>query len=93
MHEKLKQIAVPLGGLTPAAQEVRGSQEGEWRLRSIVYNLAAALLIGVIVVIGTIIEMLQALISPSHWPEVWQHRRAPQLPLHEWTVVDDEDAS
>jgi hypothetical protein len=93
MDQELKQIVVPLGGLTPAAQEGPSWQEGDWRLRSIGYNLGAAVLISLIVAIGTTIEILQAVISPSHWPEVWRPRHAAHLPLHEWTVADGDDAA
>ncbi len=69
-------------------------QDGEWRLRSIGYNLVAAAVIAVIVIIGTLFDVLQTLKNPGRWSEIWRRRSPPQLPLHEWHMdVSDEDVS
>ena len=99
MTQNEKQVALPIGGMPRAAGVLHVAdapdpegQDGEWRLRSVGYNLVAAAVIAVIVIIGTLFDVLQKLKNPGRWLEIWRRRRPPQLPLHEWTMdVGDED--
>ena len=80
----MQQKAIPMGAITPTGQA------GEWRLRSVGYNLGAAILIGVIVIVGTLFETIQTLAHPSRWPELLRRGHTPKLALHEWDLVDGD---
>lgn len=81
----MQQKAIHIGTLTSERQD------SNWRLRSVGYNLAAAAVIGIIAIVGTVFEVLQTLKNPGRWQDVVKRDRSAQLALHEWHVDDAED--
>ncbi len=84
----MQQRAVLIGAITP------DERANERRLRSVAYNLDAEIVIGGIVIMGTLFETLQILVRPRRWRELPTRGRGPKLALHEWDLDGDtEDIS
>jgi hypothetical protein len=98
MTQNERQVALPTGTSraagVPQVEEVPDLEcHGiGWRLKSVGFLLFAAAVIGIITVIGTVFDVLQALRNPGRWRDVLRRGRPPELPFHEWYLdVSDQD--